>query len=81
MKKSTALLALFLVAVLTLVACGSEETSDSSGDPVKAGAEFNDADVEFTQDKIPHHEQAVQMSQMAQTHASSAVVKELGIHD
>jgi uncharacterized protein (DUF305 family) len=77
MKKMTALLALLLAAVLTLAACGSEETSKSSGDTSTANAKFNDADVEFATDMIPHHEQAVQMSQMASNQAQSAEVKNL----
>ena len=77
MKKLTALLALLLAAVLTLAACGSEETSKSSGDTGTANTQFNDADVKFATDMIPHHEQAVQMSQMAGSQAQSAEVKNL----
>ncbi len=39
------------VALLTLTACGG-------------GSEHNDADVTFAQEMIPHHAQAVQMSEM-----------------
>ncbi len=39
------------VALLTLTACG-------------VGSEHNDADVTFAQEMIPHHAQAVQMSEM-----------------
>lgn len=75
MKKLTALLALLLAGVLTLAACGNDDTSNSSGDA--STAQFNDADVQFAQGMIPHHQQAVEMSQMAETHADSPEVKKL----
>ena len=75
MKKLTALLAMLLAGVLTLAACGNDSTSNSSGDT--STAQFNDADVEFAQGMIPHHQQAVEMSQMAETHADSPEVKKL----
>ena len=77
MKKTTALLPLLLAAVLTLAACGSEETSDAGGESSTTTAPFNDADVEFARDMIPHHEQAVQMAQLADGRAESAEVKQL----
>ena len=76
MKKMTALLALLLAAVLTLAACGSDESTSSKAGSSSATT-HNDADVTFAQDMIPHHEQAVQMSKMAATHAQSAEVKQL----
>jgi uncharacterized protein (DUF305 family) len=75
MKRMTPLLALLLAAVLTLAACGSEETSSEGASTAKA--RFNDTDVTFATDMIPHHEQAVQMSRMAVTHTHSAEVKTL----
>jgi uncharacterized protein (DUF305 family) len=77
MKKMTALLPLLLAAALTLTACGSEETSKSIGDTSTANVKFNDADVTFATDMITHHEQAVEMSQMASSRAQSADVKTL----
>lgn len=41
------------------------------------GTSHNDADVTFAQMMIPHHEQAIEMSQLAATRASSNDVKEL----
>ena len=75
MTKLTALLALLLAGVLTLAACGDDDTSNSSRDT--STAQFNDADVEFAQGMIPHHQQAVEMSRMAETHADSPEVKKL----
>ncbi|WP_091026450.1 DUF305 domain-containing protein [Nocardioides szechwanensis] len=75
MKKMTAVLALLLAGVLTLASCGDDDGTPEGGD--SAGAEFNDADVQFAQDMIPHHEQAVLMAEMAESHADSAEVKDL----
>lgn len=62
---------LCLVALVG-VACGGGE---SGGDA--AGAGHNDADVMFAQQMIVHHEQAIEMAQMAAEQASSAEVKDL----
>jgi uncharacterized protein (DUF305 family) len=84
MRRIPALVALAVAAALTLVACGgSNTTSGGSADATSTpsagsvAADFNDADVTFAQTMIPHHEQAVQMAEMAQTHAASAEVKRL----
>ncbi|MFN0027100.1 MAG: DUF305 domain-containing protein [Acidimicrobiales bacterium] len=60
------------VAAIGLTACGSnsdEASSGSSADPAASAIEgasvFNDADVTFAQSMIPHHEQAVEMAEMA----------------
>lgn len=76
MNKLTALLALLLVAVLSLTACGNDDTSGTSGSSSTATA-HNDADVKFAQDMIPHHEQAVEMSKLARIQASDPAVKQL----
>ena len=70
MKKTLALAAALLAATLTLSACGNNDTSDSTD-------QFNDADVSFATDMIPHHQQAVQMAEMAADHAGSPEVKQL----
>lgn len=78
MKKTFALFALLLAAILTLAACGNDaDPSGSSGDDGAATAQFNGADVAFAQNMIPHHQQAVQMAQMADDHAGSPEVKQL----
>ncbi|MFE2643278.1 DUF305 domain-containing protein [Streptomyces nigra] len=74
-----------VTAALVLAACGSDngsdtgsgtQTSASAGAEDTAGA-HNDQDVSFAQDMIPHHQQAIQMSRMAASQASSAEVKDL----
>ncbi|QJW34973.1 DUF305 domain-containing protein [Cellulosimicrobium protaetiae] len=63
---------LALVTVATLAACSSPEdepgtdpsvtTSQAPDDDAESSTEFNDADVMFAQMMIPHHEQAIEMS-------------------
>ncbi|WNZ09661.1 DUF305 domain-containing protein [Streptomyces sp. 11x1] len=74
-----------VAAALVLAACGSDNGSDTgSGTQTSASASaedtagaHNDQDVSFAQDMIPHHQQAIQMSRMAASQASSAEVKDL----
>ncbi|GAA2145523.1 DUF305 domain-containing protein [Nocardioides koreensis] len=77
MKKLTALVALLLATALSLTACGDGGTSDTSSDKSTATARFDDTDVEFAQGMIPHHQQAVEMSQLAESHAAGAEVRKL----
>lgn len=68
---------LVLATALTLSACAGSDDSDHSGmpgmsasegaspdaqDDVQDSATFNDADVMFAQMMIPHHQQAIEMS-------------------
>ena len=77
MKKMTALLALLLAAAFSLVACGGNNDTGSGSASGTASTQFNNADVQFAQEMIPHHQQAVQMAKMAQSHAASPQVKQL----
>lgn len=74
-------------AALTLAACGGENSE--SGDGSSAGskpsvsaeasaAARNEQDVSFAQGMIPHHQQAVEMAELAADRSSSAEVKDLG---
>lgn len=58
-----------LVLSVTLAACGSDDTPSSNGTQA-AGAStgesaLNAADVEFAQGMIAHHEQAIEMAEIA----------------
>jgi uncharacterized protein (DUF305 family) len=68
-----ALLALGLV--LLVPACGSNDASPAVSS--EATDRHNDADIAFARDMIPHHEQAVDMSELALDRASSTEVKDL----
>ena len=70
------LVSVAMLATLSLAACGGDDTSDSTANtPASAGgattaapiasAEFNDADVMFAQGMVPHHEQAIEMADIA----------------
>ena len=63
-----------IVAAFGLVAgaCGSND--DGAG---SSSAARNQADIEFVQGMIPHHEQAVTMSELAASRAASPDVKAL----
>ncbi|MEV4185998.1 DUF305 domain-containing protein, partial [Streptosporangium canum] len=57
-------------------------TGTTGGAPAAAtspqpSASFNDADVAFAQMMIPHHEQAVEMAELAESRAGDPEVKEL----
>lgn len=56
--------AAILAAALTLTACagGSPASAPTSATATASSAVFNSADVTFAQMMIPHHEQAVEMS-------------------
>ncbi|GAA4959803.1 DUF305 domain-containing protein [Actinoplanes utahensis] len=77
-----------VTATLILSGCGSSDHSSSgsgmnhgSTTPPSAAASaagtFNDADVTFAQSMIPHHQQAVEMADMADGRATDSRVKEL----
>lgn len=61
---------LFTLAALVLVAAGCGDTSATD----TAAPEHNQADVEFLQGMIPHHRQAVTMSDMALETSDNAEV-------
>lgn len=60
MQRVTGVLA---AAALVLTACGGED--DPAGSTIPESADFNDADVSFATDMIPHHAQALLMVDMA----------------
>ena len=81
--------AIAVAAVLAFAAgCGGDNDSASSGNEQPApsatasasaaASGHNEADVEFAQGMIPHHQQAVEMAELAGTRAANPKVKELG---
>lgn len=79
MKRNLSLSALGVAAAVALAGCGSstesitpadepsistQETTTSTDAGTEVSAEHNDADVLFAQMMIPHHQQAVEMSDM-----------------
>jgi uncharacterized protein (DUF305 family) len=88
MKKRFVLGLVAIVALAgLLVACGDDEDMggmDHGGDDpsetteaAAEGANFNEADVTFAQGMIPHHEQAVEMADLADGRAESPEVTDL----
>ncbi|MEL5954997.1 DUF305 domain-containing protein [Streptomyces sp. CLV115] len=79
------------VLALALTACGSSDGSKSDGSsmpgmdhgsagasaPATPGGEFNDADVKFAQQMIPHHQQAIEMAKLADGRAADPEIKKL----
>lgn len=68
--RKTLTAAILAAALITLAACGSEDNSETP-------TGHNDADVTFAQQMIPHHQQAIEMAELAETRAESQEVKDL----
>ncbi len=64
--------AIAVAAALMLAACGSDSGKDAA-----SGGDHNSADVAFAQGMIPHHEQAIEMAELAGTRAAHPQVKAL----
>lgn len=67
MKKTSRIIA-GVALTFSLAACSSSGGDSGSGDTVDTVADsgdFNDADVMFAQMMIPHHEQAIELSDIA----------------
>ncbi|MFE9483700.1 DUF305 domain-containing protein [Streptomyces spororaveus] len=85
LPRRAALAATAVAAGLALAACGSDNTTNTAGAapatttaPAPSEADrHNQADVTFAQGMIPHHRQAVLMSDMAAAHGTSPDVKAL----
>jgi uncharacterized protein (DUF305 family) len=71
-RRASLLVSLILTALLA--ACGGED-DDVGGDA--APAAHNEADIAFVSGMIPHHEQALVMSELAAERAASTEVKDL----
>ena len=76
LRKTLAATALVATAGLGLTAC-ADDTDTSPSVNNETSSQFNDADVAFAQSMIPHHEQAIEMAELAADRAESAEVKQL----
>ncbi|MCI3223429.1 DUF305 domain-containing protein [Streptomyces sp. NP-1717] len=77
-KRRIAVAGAITAAALLLAACGSDDDMngmDHGGE--SAARPFNDADVAFAQGMIPHHQQAVEMSELADGRAAGTEIKAL----
>ena len=63
-----------LVAAVVLAAC-NQGGSGQGGTPATAAP--NDADVTFTQNMIPHHQQAIEMAKLVDTHTKRQELRTL----
>lgn len=69
MRKSL-ITAVVTASLFTLAACGNENDTDTAGG-------HSAADVTFAQEMIPHHQQAIEMADLAEPRAESQAVKDL----
>jgi uncharacterized protein (DUF305 family) len=65
---------LTLAAAVLLAACNQGGDEQSSG---SATAAPNDADVTFTQNMIPHHQQAIEMAKLVDSHTKQPQLHKL----
>ncbi|GGY24152.1 DUF305 domain-containing protein [Streptomyces djakartensis] len=91
LRRRMAIVSTVAAGGLLLAACGGNDmdgmdhgsAGSASASPSRTAADnpapgaFNDADVMFAQMMIPHHEQALEMSELADGRASDAEVKAL----
>lgn len=82
MKRQLSLIATAAVSLVLLVGCSSSSDSSGTSDTTESTSQtqaFNDDDVMFAQMMIPHHEQAIEMADIAldPTVSASATVKDL----
>ena len=66
-------LAVALATALFATSCGEAATETGTSESQGQATEHTDADVHFAQMMIPHHEQAVEMSDLADTRAGDEV--------
>ncbi len=71
MKRMAMAVIVLLAGAGALAGCGGD------GDSSAGSADTNPADVAFARGMIPHHEQAVEMAELARTRAGSAEVRDL----
>jgi uncharacterized protein (DUF305 family) len=78
--RTTAASAALLAAVLGVAGCGKSDSGSMPGmshSSTSPSAGYNDADVMFATQMIPHHQQAVEMADSALQKATTAEVRKL----
>lgn len=75
--RTTVLAAALSLTALFGAACSSDDSTVTAPEEDAAVAKHNEADVVFAQGMIPHHEQAVEMAQLAADRAESDQVLDL----
>ena len=80
-RRSTALAGVALAALLGLSACGGSTPASGGGSApsgeIASDAAYNEQDVTFAKDMKPHHEQAVEMAEMALAKSPTPRIKAL----
>ncbi|WP_245761776.1 DUF305 domain-containing protein [Saccharopolyspora shandongensis] len=66
-----------LVSALAVSGCGQQPPGTGGAPPTTAAPAFDDADVTFAQQMIPHHQGAIQMARIAQQRSTSQQVRDL----
>lgn len=71
-----------LIAAMAVCVPFGTACASASGEPVPAAARadtgYGEADLQFSQEMIPHHRQTVQLAELAAARAGSAYVRRLG---
>ncbi len=70
MRTRLGIVAMLAAAAVTVAGCGGASRASDAD-------QHNAADVEFAQEMIPHHQQAVMMAEMAQRRGTSAHLEDL----
>jgi uncharacterized protein (DUF305 family) len=77
-RRVGALAGAFVAGALVLSACsGGDGDQSTSASSVPADATFNTADITFAENMIPHHEQAVEMAELAPDRSTNPDVLDL----
>ncbi|MEU2431971.1 DUF305 domain-containing protein [Streptomyces sp. NPDC007861] len=81
-RRGAAVAGAVAAGTLLIAACGdrgagSPAASPEAGASAAPAAGFNDADVAFAQGMIPHHRQALEMAELADSRASDREIKAL----
>ncbi|MPZ29056.1 MAG: DUF305 domain-containing protein [Micromonosporaceae bacterium] len=68
-----------LLALALSAGCGTDNGDEDTTPPAAAGgeAEFTEADVAFAQNMIVHHQQALEMAELAETRAENPELAQL----